>query len=255
MPRIYTPHINISDNNEILLEGNGAHHLLNVLRCREGDEVILFDGISGEYHTKIARKEKKRLVLTLIEHKVIQRESPLSLHLMQSISKGDRMDFVVQKAVELGVTRITPLITQHGAVKLDADRMIKKVEHWRQIAMSACEQCGRNTIPQIDPITTWSDMLVQLREDDKPNVSEEFMLRWILHPDTDSMHQISKMAQKIVLAAKIFIGPEGGFSANEVAVARAAGYTAITVGPRILRTETAAIAAITLLQTLFGDFR
>lgn len=255
MTRIYTPHISLSDNNEILLEGNGAHHLLNVLRVREGDEVILFDGLSGEYHSRIASKEKKRLTLSLLEHKTIQRESPLSLHLMQSISKGDRMDFVVQKAVELGVTRITPIITQHGAVKLDADRMLKKVDHWRQIAISACEQCGRNTIPQIDPITTWSNMLEQLRDDEKTSVSEEFIVRWILHPNADSMHQISKIAQKIVLAAKIFIGPEGGFSENEVATARAAGYTAITVGPRILRTETAALAAITLLQTLFGDFK
>lgn len=255
MTRIYTSSIQVSDKKEILLEGNGAHHLLNVLRCREGDAVILFDGLAGEYHTTITSKEKKRLTLQLVEHKIIQRESPLSLHLMQSISKGDRMDFVVQKAVELGVTRITPLITQHGSVKLDADRMIKKVEHWRQIAISACEQCGRNTLPQIDPIISWSDMLVQLREEEKPPVSEEFIIRWILHPDTDSMHQISQIAQKIVLAAKIFIGPEGGFSDNEVTAARAAGYTAITVGPRILRTETAAIAAITLLQTLFGDFR
>lgn len=240
--RIYYPEI-IHDEN-ILLEGSGAHHLITVLRKKIGEEIILFDGDNAEYHTVINQIDKKRLWLTLKCKKNINRESPLSIHLIQAISKGDRMDWVVQKAVELGVARITPVITQHGAVKLDAERMAKKVEHWQNIAVSACEQCGRNYVPKIEAIVTFSDLFQE-----KMLESSE---KWILHPEQGKI-PLSPPLKKGGNAITLLIGPEGGFSSEEVQKACSAGYQAMSLGPRILRTETAAITAIAILQAYQGD--
>ncbi len=248
--RIYYPTISfdipLSDN--ILLEGNSAHHLISVLRRKVGDAVILFDGQNQEYHTLIEKLEKKRLWLTLQEKIMINRESPLSIHLIQAISKGDRMDWVVQKATELGISRITPILTQHGAVKLEADRMAKKVDHWQSIAISACEQSERNVVPVIEPICRFSDVLMLNAETQNAHT-----LSWILHCRNIDENQFQELSNTIT-HAKILIGPEGGFSESEVSEACKAGYIIRALGPRILRTETAAIAAISVLQTHFGDW-
>lgn len=235
----------------LLLEGNSAHHLITVLRRKVGDPVILFDGNNTEYHTIIEKMDKKRIWLTLTKKITINRESPLSIHLMQGISKGDRMDWVVQKSVELGVASITPILTQHAAVKLDPERMLKKVEHWQNIAISACEQCGRNIIPIINPIIHFSDVFSDNRH--QLHTLDQ-SIRWILHPAVSLSGSPSKNSpphQSVITHAELLIGPEGGFSAEEVSQAQLNNYQPITLGPRILRTETAAVAAISALQTYF----
>lgn len=233
------------EHHDILLKNNDAHHLMTVLRQKVGDTVILFDGCNTEYHAVIARAEKKQLWLTVLDTQKINRESPLHIHLIQGVSKGDRMDWVVQKAVELGVSRITPVYTQHSAVKRDHTKMDKKIDHWQKIAISACEQCGRNVIPQIDAIGDLVDIYSICSNTNTQTI------RWILHPKVDSIYSLP---MKPITHATLLIGPEGGFSALEVSQAHAAGYTPVTVGSRILRTETAAIAAIATLQTAFGDW-
>lgn len=252
MKRIYCPDFSIAEF--IFLEGNAAHHLITVLRCKAGDEITLFDGRNTEYQTVVDKIDKKKLWLTFINKKIVDRESPLSIRLIQGISKGDRMDWVVQKSVELGISRISPIFTQHGAVKLDTDRMLKKQAHWQNIAISACEQCGRNRIPMIDPIRHFSDVI-----ESEQNIAD---IRWILHPEnlTPDMPPLEYPpfeeggAGGNFKSFQLLVGPEGGFSEQEVSQAHSSGYTAMRLGPRILRTETAAIAAICALQTQFGDW-
>lgn len=257
--RIYYPEL--PESPTLLVEGNSAHHLVTVLRRQLGDTVILFDGKNREYHTVIERLEKKRLWLSIKKRLEIDRESPLLVHLFQGISKGDRMDWVVQKAVELGVNEITPILTQHGVVKLDNERMLKKVDHWQNIAIGACEQCGRNMVPKINSIVSLTDVFLQQ--------NDFYAMRWILHPaETENsssplLEKTSSLSEAIVGSGnaiptlnkiQLLIGPEGGFSKIEVAQALKTGYKAVTLGPRILRTETAAIAAIAALQAYFENW-
>lgn len=240
MTRIYYPITILSPT--IILEGQSAHHVLTVLRRKLGDMLTLFDGKNKEYQTSIIRMDKKQLELAILQENTISRESPLKIHLIQGISKGERMDWVVQKATELGVSRISPIITQHGAVSLKGDRSHKKQEHWGNIIINACEQCGRNKLPELDPIQSFSDLLLT------PPV--ENITRWILHPN-DSFG--SKNSQSHLTHIQLLIGPEGGFSTTEVLQAHQAGFCSLLLGPRILRTETAAIAAISALQAIYGD--
>lgn len=244
MIRVYYPYLAThSTSNDLLLEGNKAHHIINVLRCKSGQHLILFDGQNTEYEVIIEKIEKKQLWLCVKKKTLITRESPLYIHLIQGISKGERMDLVVQKATELGVSRITPIYTQHGAVSLSTDRVQKKEEHWKNIMVSACEQCGRNTIPICDPIQSFTEALKQH--------TNKYSARWILNPYEEGTRTFSSHS---VESAQLLIGPEGGFSSFEVSQAHEAGFTSLQLGPRILRTETAAIAAITTLQAAFGDF-
>lgn len=254
--RIYYPHISFDAplSEAITLVDNPAHHLIHVLRKKISDSVILFDGKNNEYHTAIKDISKKRITLILENKLHINRESPLIIHLIQAISKGDRMDWVVQKAIELGVSSITPITTQHGAVKLDKDRMKKKIDHWQNIAISACEQSGRNVVPVINEMIRFDDFLDKDRND-STEVSER--IKWILHTNMGvSEHKSATSThQKVRIShASILIGPEGGFSENEVSHATQSNYQPITLGPRIFRTETAALATISVLQTQFGDW-
>ena len=245
MIRIYFPDLAThSINNQVYLEGKKTHHILNVLRCKIGQTLVLFDGQNKEYDVILEKIEKKQICLTITKETIVQRESPLYIHLIQGISKGERMDLVVQKATELGVSRLTPVQTQHGAVSLSADRRQKKEEHWRNIIISACEQCGRNIIPACDSIQSFSEAL------EIPY--EKGSARWILNPyEADT---ISNKVSFPLHYAQLLIGPEGGFSSFEVSQAHQAGFASLQLGPRILRTETAALAAISTLQATFGDF-
>ncbi len=218
---------------------------MNVLRCKVGQNLVLFDGQNQEYDALIEKIEKKNLWVKVTNKKVVQRESPLYIHLIQGISKGERMDLVIQKATELGVSRITPIYTQHGAVSLNLERMQKKEEHWKNIIINACEQCGRNIIPNCDPIQSFSEAL------EIP--FDKMDARWILDPHESSL-KYSPSSEKNIQSVQLLIGPEGGFSSSEVSQAHTAGFSSLLLGPRILRTETAAIAAITALQATFGDF-
>lgn len=222
------------------LSPEAAQHVAVVLRMQVGAQLILFSGDNKEYSASIEQVKKKQVVVkvhSMVEH---NRESSLSIHLGQAISKGDRMEQVMQKATELGVSSITPLITEHCAVKLDKERMQKKVQQWQSIVIAACEQSGRNKVPQVHtPLNL--DKFVQ---------TTQSKLNLILHPYCDSTWKDYPIKQTEIT---LMIGPEGGFSEAEVAQARQHDFLPLSLGPRILRTETAAISALSVLQAVGGD--
>ena len=171
-------------------------------------------------------------------------ESPLEIHLLQGVSRGERMDLVIQKATELGVRRITPVMTGYGVVKLDPERALKKTAHWQGVAISACEQCGRNRLPQIEPPVALRNWMGEHLEDDGA--------RLIMKPGAGgSLHDVAGVDGPV----SVLVGPEGGFTETEYELADTAGFSPVGFGPRILRTETAAIAIIAALQALHGDCR
>ncbi len=229
-------------NAELGIIGDRAHYLGRVLRMRVGQPLIVFDGSGGEYSAHIASISKRSVQLRVGVHIDIDRESPLSIHLLQGLSRGDRMDTIVQKTTELGVAAITPLTTDFSVVKISGNRAEKKLSHWRGISISACEQCGRNVLPRIDEPTSFKEWL-------GANVGDT-RSRLILKPNVaQTLDAYTKPTGPIC----ILIGPEGGFSDVEYELAEDLGFEPISLGPRILRTETAAIAAVAGLQSLFGD--
>jgi 16S rRNA (uracil1498-N3)-methyltransferase len=232
----------LSANSEFELTGDAARYIGRVLRLGPNDDLTVFDGRGGEYPATILSQARNSIRLAIAEHIDRDVESPLGIHLLQGISRGERMDVVVQKATELGVQRITPLITEYSVVKLEAKRAGKRLRHWRGIATSACEQSGRNIPPEIDspqPLRTWLGENI-----------DSSGTRLILKPgDKCSIRSIDSDIQQLTL----LIGPEGGFSDAEYDLAEVTGFHAVGFGPRILRTETAAIAVIAALQTLLGD--
>jgi len=228
----------------IELHEDRARYLRKVLRARVGDRVSLFNGVGPEWPATITHISKTSVGLELGESIEAGTESPLKIHLVQGISRGERMDFVVQKATELGVKRITPVLTEYGIVKLNPDRAEKRRQHWQKVAASACEQSGRTRVPLVDtplPLKAWFGC--------KP---EKVDAELILVPGaTTPLTSIAAPETKIC----VMIGPEGGFSESEYADAEVLGFKAVSLGPRILRTESAAIAALAVLQSLWGDFR
>jgi 16S rRNA (uracil1498-N3)-methyltransferase len=225
----------------ITLPGSAASHLLRVLRLRAGAAVTLFNGRGGEYLASIARVERTEVTVSIGEHQPIERESPFPLTLAQGVSRGERMDLVVQKATELGVSRLVPVLTERSIVRLDDEQTGRKSSHWRAIAIAACEQCGRNRLPQVALPARLREFLAAPAGD---------TLRLLLSPS--AARRIEDVPPPGA-GATVLIGPEGGLSEAEQADARAAGFMAVNLGPRVLRTETAAIAALTLLQREFGD--
>lgn len=228
---------------ELTLGEEPARYLGRVLRLRVGDTIHVFNGEQGEWQSTIRRFGQRRVTL-LIETPVdAATESPLPLHLVQGISRGERMDLVVQKATELGVSRITPVLTAHGVVRLDARRASRRLAHWQRIAENACEQSGRIRPPRIDaalPLTDWFGA-------DRDNGP----MRLVLQPESPlALTGVQPATAGICL----LVGPEGGLSERELEDAAVAGFDAVSLGPRILRTETAAIAAIAVAQSLWGDF-
>jgi 16S rRNA (uracil1498-N3)-methyltransferase len=227
---------------ELRLGEEAARYLGRVLRLRAGDTVHVFNGDDGEWSATISRITKDRV--TLLAHDRVDNtaESRLRVHLVQGISRGERMDFVVQKATELGVERITPVLTDHGVVKLDDRRADKRRLHWQRVAESACEQSGRVRPPRVDTPLPLNDWFGTARDDASIDL--------ILAPDAGrSLAAVDAPAAGLCL----LIGPEGGFSEREYDDAALAGFTAVTLGPRILRTETAAVAALAIAQGLWGD--
>lgn len=229
---------------EIELTGDRARYLGKVLRARVGDALEIFNGDGPEWPARIHSIGKTRVILKLGDSIDAKSESPLKIHLVQGVSRGERMDFVVQKATELGVDRITPVLTEYGVVKLAGDRAEKRREHWQKVAASACEQSGRTRLPLVDmplPLKHWFG--------DKPARTGAEL---ILAPGAAIPMAGIESPQTDVC---ILVGPEGGFSDIEYDDARAAGFTAVSLGPRILRTESAAPAALAVLQSLWGDLR
>jgi 16S rRNA (uracil1498-N3)-methyltransferase len=219
-----------------------AHHAIHVMRLREGDEAILFNGRGGEYAARVASIQRLRIALDVLQHRPIERESPLQVALVQGVSSSDRMDYTVRKAVELGVAAIHPVLATRSVARPKGERADNRRAHWQKVAISACEQCGRNKIPEVQPLAPIADCLRNLPGDS---------FKILLSPR--SVLEFSKSipsTQTLVLAA----GPEAGFDADEEAAFAAAGFTPLKLGPRVLRTETAALAALAALSALRGDF-
>jgi 16S rRNA (uracil1498-N3)-methyltransferase len=226
----------------ITLSGNAASHVTRVLRLRVGQPLTLFNGLGGEHLATIDKAHGGEVTVSVGEHAPIERESPFPLTLAQGISRGERMDLVVQKATELGVSRLVPLLTERSVVRLDAQQADRKLNHWRAVAIAACEQCGRNRLPDVSVPTQLRDFLHQ---------SPAGSTRLLLSPE--ATRRIEDVPRPERGGATVLIGPEGGFADEEQQDALVAGFTAVRLGPRVLRTETAAIAALTLLQREFGD--
>ena len=236
--RIYTAQ-QLSSDTLVVLEPEPSQHLTRVLRLRVGDSVTLFDGSGGAYPGNIAAADKKNVQVLTGSRLQQECESPLSIHLGIAVSRGERMDWIVQKSTELGIRSLTPLSTAHTGVKLAGDRAAKKIQHWRHIAISACEQCGRNRVPTIYPLQTLDSWL-------ESTVAER---KFVLHHRTDSNASVGEAPASIAL----LVGPEGGLSESEIETAEQAGYVSLRLGPRVLRTETAPLAAIAILQGWWGD--
>ncbi|WP_025902741.1 16S rRNA (uracil(1498)-N(3))-methyltransferase [Tatumella sp. UCD-D_suzukii] len=239
VPRIYHPE-HVVSHSEIELSEEAANHVGRVLRMTSGQLLDIFDGSNQVFSATITHADKKRVRVQLAEGVTDNRESPLSLHLGQVISRGEKMEFTIQKSIELGVNCITPLLSERCGVRLDAERLEKKRQQWQKIAIAACEQSGRNRIPEIRPVMSLSDWCAE----------QEDGLKLNLHPRaTQSINTLPLPVSHV----RLLIGPEGGLSTDEIAMAADQGFTDILLGPRVLRTETAALSVITALQVRFGD--
>lgn len=229
----------------VLLPDEAAHHISHVLRLRLGHPLILFNGLGGEFDAEISKVNKRNVEVQINQYQNVDKESSLHITLAQGISRGQKMDFILQKAVELGIDRIIPVMTEYGNVRLDEERQQKKIKHWNGVIIGACEQCGRNKIP---------DLVIPLSFDECLGMdtgTDRGMTKIVLHSGTGGkLPKLAKPKSGIIL----LVGPEGGFSDNEIKKACTADYQTIKIGPRILRTETAALAAISACQMLWGDF-
>ncbi|EKT59389.1 16S rRNA (uracil(1498)-N(3))-methyltransferase [Providencia sneebia] len=239
VPRIYHPEP-LKINTTISLDDDAANHVGRVLRMKSGQMLELFDGSNHVFSGEITEATKKHISVFIVNSQLNDRESPLDLHLGQVMSRGEKMEFTIQKSVELGVNTITPLLSERCGVRLDAERLEKKLQQWQKIAIAACEQCGRNQIPLIRPIQSLEAWCAEEDEAFKVN----------LHPRaTQSINTLPSELNKV----RLLIGPEGGLSEDEIAMTAKYQFTDILLGPRVLRTETTALTAITALQVRFGD--
>jgi 16S rRNA (uracil1498-N3)-methyltransferase len=237
----------LTSGKRITLEGNAASHITRVLRLRVGAALVVFDGSGGEYEASIDKAHGGAVTVAIGEHRAIERESPLALTLAQGVSRGERMDLVVQKATELGVTQLVPVLTERSVVRLTAQQSDRKVNHWRAIAIAACEQCGRNRLPSVAPPVA---LAAFLRGEESTGAAGH--TRLLLSPEgTATLQDLLRPGAN---ALTVLIGPEGGLTDEEEQAAVAAGFSPVRLGPRVLRTETAAIAALALLQRERGDF-
>jgi len=232
----------LTEHQVIVLSGERHNYIANVLRLKSNAQLSIFNGQGGEYHATITRISKREAELTLGSFLNNDSESPLAITLVQGISRGERMDFTLQKATELGVTRIIPIFTERCTVNLKGERLEKRIKHWQGIVRSACEQSGRNQLPKIEAAQSLDDFI---KNDNSGHC-------FLLDPESEeSLSSITAAPDEITL----LIGPEGGFSSRERELAYSNNYQGIQLGPRVLRTETAAITAISAMQVLWGDLR
>lgn len=227
----------------IQLPASAANHAVRALRMSEGDQAILFNGDGFDYTAELTTVKKNHVSAKIISSTAVVNESSLNITLLQGISSGDRMDYTIQKAVELGVSRIQPIATARSVVKLNQERAAKRLAHWQSIVHSACEQSGRAVVPQVAEPTSLSHWLAQ-----NPQQNQ---CRILLNPiGAKRLMQLEKPNNEI----QLLIGAEGGLSDDEITVASANGFQSILLGPRVLRTETAALAAMASMHTVWGDF-
>ena len=238
-PRFYVD-VPLQAGANCTLPEDSAHHALHVLRLREGEEVTLFNGRGGEYACRIASLQRKRFLIDVLQHRAVEREAPLRMVLVQGVSSGERMDFTIRKAVELGVAEIRPVLAAASVARPKGERAASRREHWQRIAISACEQCGRNRVPEVHGVAP----VQQLPADPSYRV--------LLSPRAEL--RFSEACRKVESEVTIAAGPEAGFTGAEEAVFADAGYVPARLGPRVLRTETAALAALAALNALRGDF-
>ena len=238
MPRFYLDAA-LRAGTSVLLPEDSAHHAVHVLRVHSGDEVTLFNGRGGEYPARIASIQRLKVLVDVLAHRAVERESPLRIVLVQGISAGERMDFTVRKSVELGVAEIQPVLAASSVARPKGERAAARHAHWQKIAIAACEQCGRNRIPAVHPTIAASDY--RGGSGTKLLLSPASELRF---------SQAVKDGAEFTVAA----GPEAGFNAKEEAAFLDAGFVPVRLGARVLRTETAGIAALAALSALRGDF-
>ena len=243
--RFYFPE-KLGSGAEVHLPVDTAHHAIRTLRLSVGDPIVLFDGLGGEFEASIYRIDRDLVVARTGPFVDRSAESPLTLILAQGMSSGERMDFTIQKAVELGISVVQPLATERSIVKLTSERAARKTGHWRKLAIAACEQCGRNRLVDVADPQKLTDWLSQW-----PRDTSENELRLLLAPASgigfgDLPQQISRVV--------LMVGPEGGLAPNEIAAAQRWGFQSVHMGPRVLRTETAAVAALAAIQLRWGDF-
>src|SRR5436309_8060595 len=238
VPRFFAPG-QLSLGVEIDLPERAARHCA-VLRLRRGAAVALFNGEGGEFSAELTRITRGAARAYLISRQAPERESPLVIALAQCVPSGDRMDATLQKSTELGVSRIVPIASERSIVRLSSDRADRRVAHWRNVVIAACEQCGRNRVPEIGAIIGFDGFLGQAATDE---------LRLLLAPDADRDLKQLEPPRKVTL----LVGPEGGFAPEERQRAETRGFIPVRFGPRVLRTETAPLAAIAAMQVLWGD--
>ena len=240
IPRIYQAQP-LAVGQMVELDAQATAHLTKVLRLRIGDALMVFNGQGGEYQASVATVDRRTSSIKIEQFVDRDVESPLELLLVQGVSRGERMDYTVQKAVELGVRRIVPVHTERTVVNLNEDRQVRRQQHWQSVVNSACEQSGRNVVPEVSPIVPLHQWLGHSQDG----------LKLVLHHRAEtSLDELPSPKGPLTL----LIGPEGGLSPTEIEAAQAAGYLPLRLGPRILRTETASVAALSVLQWMWGDF-
>jgi 16S rRNA (uracil1498-N3)-methyltransferase len=254
LPRFYCP-IEMSTGQLIELPASIAHHAARVLRLEHGAELILFNGHGGEFRSAIAHIGRNSAIVVIEEHLATERESQLSVTLAQAMCASEKMDWIVQKAVELGVNRIQPLATKLSVVRLSVERGAKRLEHLRKVVISACEQCGRNVIPEVlpsAPLQEWLAQQIIYRRnlDGDAGLNSYFLLSPAAKEGLRYYSRTSRMN-----AITLLVGPEGGFARDEEESALAAGFFPLRLGPRILRAESAALVAVAAMQALWGDYQ
>ena len=240
MPRFYVDFV-LSPDSVVELPDNVVRHL-NVLRVKNTEEIVLFNGNGKAYPALPEVLEKRRASVRILREEATDNESPLNITLVQAVSAAERMDFTLQKSVELGVAEIRPVISERCVVRLSGERAEKRVARWQEIVVSACEQSGRNIVPKVLPLTTYAQALQQL-----PQETTKLLM---------SLNRAQKLSDVQPQSGKVvfMVGPEGGWTEKEEQQAFDAGFQSVTLGKRVLRTETASLAAIAAMQTLWGDF-
>ena len=251
-PRLYCP-TSLESDEVIDLPAAVAHHAARVLRLREGDPVTLFNGEGGEFEARLTRIGSRSVSAMVGKHHAVERESPLQVTLLQGLAGAERMDYVIQKAVEMGVAAIAPVTMARSVTRLDAARAAKRAEHWRSVIVASCEQCGRNCLPLLHPLCDFDAGLAS--PDDsaaEAGATTGAALSLVLSPGEGSSLTAFDRPRG---AIRLLIGPEGGLAPEELAAAHRAGFRNVRLGPRVLRTETAGPAVLAVMNALWGDWR